>query len=451
MFKFFQLLARPFQRFVPQWIAVSTEPGKFVRQRVVLGDTTNFVRAAHFFATAVGFAFLAEVGMLGALGVSGGSEPFYWLAVILLALPFVLLAYLFVRLFAPISFKDSIHLSLYPIGAGLLTGAVIALLAALVVGIMVAGRLIPSVAVDFDTFDGTTMWWSHVKQQALNDCLIREFAIVKIVAAGLQEPFTRLRDPIGYLSFVRPLFVFVFMLVAAYFFMVAVERRKKLVFGLVVLAASVAVYAAGSMYILVKSESSVCREQLDETVKKRVKAPLAVWIAKDLDQVIRENASADDVFEFRVAAKDGSLVMSFYDKIPLMDNQKREAMQSARKSTYDLYCLPNGDWHSYDIHNIVRQFDSDGQQYDGFTMSSTDCPLPKGGCAANVALVQEIIQAHNRYALDNWNLSETVSLDGCDFVHSVKFKTPHPSVGIMTFARQSKSTLVPYCAEGYAG
>jgi hypothetical protein len=60
MLKFFQLLLRPFERFVPQWIAVSTEPGKFVRERIRLGDTSNFLRAAQFFMVGVAWAFVIE-------------------------------------------------------------------------------------------------------------------------------------------------------------------------------------------------------------------------------------------------------------------------------------------------------------------------------------------------------------------------------------------------------
>jgi hypothetical protein len=43
MVKIFQLtLLRPIERFLAQWISVSTEPTTFVRERVRLGDTTNF-------------------------------------------------------------------------------------------------------------------------------------------------------------------------------------------------------------------------------------------------------------------------------------------------------------------------------------------------------------------------------------------------------------------------
>jgi hypothetical protein len=45
MIKFLRLtFLRPFERFLAQWISVSTEPSAFVRERIRLGDTTNFLK-----------------------------------------------------------------------------------------------------------------------------------------------------------------------------------------------------------------------------------------------------------------------------------------------------------------------------------------------------------------------------------------------------------------------
>ena len=48
--KFLRLtFLRPVERFLAQWLSVSTEPTAFVRERIRLGDTTNFLRAVGFF------------------------------------------------------------------------------------------------------------------------------------------------------------------------------------------------------------------------------------------------------------------------------------------------------------------------------------------------------------------------------------------------------------------
>jgi len=47
--KFVRLLLRPIERFLAQWISVSTEPRVFVQEHIGLNDTTNFIRSGNFF------------------------------------------------------------------------------------------------------------------------------------------------------------------------------------------------------------------------------------------------------------------------------------------------------------------------------------------------------------------------------------------------------------------
>jgi hypothetical protein len=145
MLRFFQLLLQPIQRFFAQWIAVSTEPRAFVRACIHLGDTTNFLRAVRFFLSAVSTAFLAEVATLYLLGIGNLTEPYYWLFILLTTIPFVLFCFLLVRLVAPLSLKDVLHLSFYPIGAGVFAGAVFALVASAVIAV----GYIPTIKYDF--------------------------------------------------------------------------------------------------------------------------------------------------------------------------------------------------------------------------------------------------------------------------------------------------------------
>ena len=91
MVKLVRLLLRPIERFLAQCTSISTEPTAFVRERVHLGDTTNFVRAAKFFVSAVGTAFLVEVATLYLLGISNIAEPYYWLFILLYTTSYVML------------------------------------------------------------------------------------------------------------------------------------------------------------------------------------------------------------------------------------------------------------------------------------------------------------------------------------------------------------------------
>ena len=105
------IFLRPIERFLTEWISVSTEPSAFVRERIRRGDTTSFLRAAGFFLSAITTAFFAEVTTLYLLGIGSLTEPYYWLVIILTSIPFVLLCFLLVRLVASLSLKDVLHLS----------------------------------------------------------------------------------------------------------------------------------------------------------------------------------------------------------------------------------------------------------------------------------------------------------------------------------------------------
>jgi len=93
---------RPIERFLAQVISISTEPSAFVRERIHLGDTTNFLRAAGFFVSAISTAFLAEVATLYLLRIGNLTEPYYWLFILLTSIPFVVIGSLLVRLVAPL-------------------------------------------------------------------------------------------------------------------------------------------------------------------------------------------------------------------------------------------------------------------------------------------------------------------------------------------------------------
>src|SRR5206468_11938605 len=81
------------------------------------------------------------------------AELYYWFFVLLTSIPFVLICFLLIRFVAPLSFKDVLHLSFYPIGAAVFAGAAFALVTAAVVALLVAVGYIPQIKHDF------TNWW----------------------------------------------------------------------------------------------------------------------------------------------------------------------------------------------------------------------------------------------------------------------------------------------------
>jgi hypothetical protein len=107
-------LLRPIERFLAQWISVSTAPRAFVRERIRLNDTTNFIRAVKFFAYAISTAFLAEVATLHLLGIGNLTEPYYWVLILLILIPFVLATFVLIRPLVQLKLRDVLHLPLAP-------------------------------------------------------------------------------------------------------------------------------------------------------------------------------------------------------------------------------------------------------------------------------------------------------------------------------------------------
>ena len=249
MVKLLRLIIRPIERFLAQWLSVSTEPSAFVRERIHLGDTTNFFRAAGFFLSAISTAFLAEVATLYLLGIGNLTEPYYWLFIVLTSIPFVLFSFVLVSRVAPLSLKDVLHLSFYPIGAGVFAGAAFALVASAVVGLLVAVGYIADIKYDFTQW-GEERQLFEVNMQALRDCQKEHSLAYTILASGLQEAYEGLKDPFDELSWLRPTITVLYLVIAARFFMAAVDHRKSVVFGMALLAALI---ATGANFLSLKA------------------------------------------------------------------------------------------------------------------------------------------------------------------------------------------------------
>jgi hypothetical protein len=186
MIRLVRLLLRPFERFLGKVIAISTTPSAFVRERIRLGDTTNFLRATGFFLSAISTAFLAEVATLYLLGIGNLTEPYYWLVMLVTTIPFILFCFLAIRIVSPLSLKDVLHLSLYPIGAGIFAGAALTLLAAVIIGLLVDVSYIQNIQYDFSQW-GNPAQLAAVKNRVLTDCLKENSLLVRVLAAGFPE------------------------------------------------------------------------------------------------------------------------------------------------------------------------------------------------------------------------------------------------------------------------
>lgn len=375
--RFFQLILRPFERFQAQWIAVSTQPSAFVRERIRLGDTTNFLRAAGFFISAISTAFLAEAATLYLLGIGNLTEPYYWLFILLTSTTFVLFCFLLIRLVAPLSFKDVLHLSLYPIGAGVFTGAALALVASAVVGLLVEVGYIPEIKYD-PTQWGEVEQLTAVNQRALNDCLKQESLGFTILAAGLQEAFTRLKPPIDNLSYLRPAVTVLYLVIAACFFMAAVERRKVVVFSLVLLAALVATGVnalSASVYLNWKIDNSSCREKLPKLGADRVAESALKNFAGEMQAYLETRNLNDDVWNISVRAEGRSLIYTYRLKGPIADaGLFQSGMKANQKAAFEAHCFKNPFFRIMNVTQTHTFYSAEGKWLWSFSISPADCP-----------------------------------------------------------------------------
>ena len=109
-----------------------------------------------------------------------------------------------VRLVAPLSLKDVLHLSFYPVGAGIFAGAAFALVASAVVAALIAVGFIPDIKFDFSQWALGEGLSCNAFDRIVFDCLKERSLLYTIVVAGLGDGYTNLKFPFGYISYIRP-------------------------------------------------------------------------------------------------------------------------------------------------------------------------------------------------------------------------------------------------------
>jgi hypothetical protein len=374
MVKFFLLLLRPIERFLAQWISVSTEPSAFVRERIRLGDTTNFLRAVGFFLSTISTAFLAEVATLHLLGIGNMAEPYYWLFILLTSIPFVLFCFLLIRFVAPLSFRDVLHLSLYPVGAGILTGAVFALVASTVVALLVAVGGIPEIKYDFSQWEAAQE--GELYKRVVRDCLQGESLTYTIVATGLQIAYEDLKSPIDELSYLRPVITVLYLAIAARFFMATVDRRKSVVFGLVLMAALLATgvnIASLKAYLDWNSANSSCEERGYELGLERVAESLLQNMARDLEALQKDKKR---IWDLSAKAEGRVFIMKYRFKRPVADlGEFYRGVARYQMHSLKGYCSGDG-WLLRDAKASLTHifYSPEGERLTSFSIGPADCP-----------------------------------------------------------------------------
>ena len=204
------------------------------------------------------------------------------------------------------------HLSFYPIGAGVFTGAAFALVTSAVVALLVAVGIIPDIKHDFSQFALTEGLSRDAFDTLVTECLKERSLLFTIVAEGFGDGYSKVKWPFGHISNIRPLAQLLYIVIAAIIFMAAVDRRKPVVYGMVVLAGLIVAGAIseliGQYMIRNYKNPSGCRgELLVERAKDRMAEGLAKHIAQHLQAALdKENG----VWRVSVQAEGRSLIHS---------------------------------------------------------------------------------------------------------------------------------------------
>jgi hypothetical protein len=267
--------------------------------------------------------------------------------------------------------RDVLHLSLYPVGAGVFTGAALTLVASGVVALLVAIGFIPDIKFDFTQWGGQEQL-AAIKQRALDDCLKQESFVFTILAAGLQEAYTQLRPPIDALSYLRPLVVTFYLVIASFVFRAAVDHRKGLVFGLVFVAALIATGATAlalSFYLNRKIENSDCQKNLLESSLSLMRESTLKRYARDLEET--PLVKGNPLFDISINAEGSTLNWIYRLKTPVDLTEFYRLANQQQKFLYERRCEK-----TIQLLETHTFYNYEGERLTSFAIDHrADCPV----------------------------------------------------------------------------
>jgi hypothetical protein len=238
--------------------------------------------------------------------------------------------------------------------------------------LLVASGVIPDIKFDFSQWSGEEQQLAVIKR-GLYDCLKGESLLYTVVASGFQEAYTNLKPPIDDLSYLRPVIAVLYLVIAARFFMAAVERRKWLVFGSVLLAALVATgatYLSLGRYLVWDFENSPCRNQLVQLAIERMGDSELKDIARNAEK------PEDEIYDVSLRAQGRTLIYTHHAKKPISDLETfHRQTDEFQKGERDHYCSQHDSLREQLKATMTHTFyNANGEWLTSFSISPTDCP-----------------------------------------------------------------------------
>ena len=216
----------------------------------------------------------------------------------------------------------------------------------------------------------------------MTDCLKESSLLYTIVAAGLGDGYSNVKYPFGHISNIRPIITLLYLIIAAMFFMAAVERRKPVVFGMVLLAALMStgaiVQSLGS-YLAWSFEQSRCKaDEMAERAKDRMTKLLAKQRAQELQaELDKSNLDKASVWGVSVQAEGRGLNYTYRFKKPMPTDEGfvYRANGLMQKQLLSDYCSrkwwTERDFKVTETHTV---YSSEGERLISFSISPANCP-----------------------------------------------------------------------------
>jgi hypothetical protein len=206
------------------------------------------------------------------------------------------------------------------------------------------------------------------------DCLKESSLLYTILAAGLGDGYSSVKYPFGHISNIRPIVTLLYLIIAAIIFMAAVDRRKPVVFGMVLLAALIstgAILQSLEYYLAWNYENSGCRaDEMIERAKGRMAESLVKQKAQELQT---ELDKTNGVWSVSVRAEGRALIYTYRFKEPIDEGfyRRNSVMQ---KQLLDWYCSrkywAERDFKVTESHTL---YSSKGERLISFSIGPADC------------------------------------------------------------------------------
>jgi hypothetical protein len=271
--------------------------------------------------------------------------------------------------------QDVLHLSFHPIGAGIFTGAALALVASGVVALLVAVGYSPKSNMTMRNGMKLISRASLFSNELCTTVINRKASRSGSSRRGLQEPYDNLKPPIDTLSFLRPVITVLYLIIAAFVFRAATARRKSAVLATVLLSALLATganIAALKAYRKWNYHNSDCKEKFMQLAADRTAETQLKQFAADMNDDREDHRSWDVSWR----AEGRVLYHVWRSKTPITDmNAFYAAVADIQKDALQEYCSADGGFLRAKLGATETQifYNSEGERLTGFSIGPADC------------------------------------------------------------------------------